>query len=276
MINNIRLSSYIGLSGVAENETESALRWGGRLEWPMLGVAILILVEWYLEAKGLSTPLMSHVTNWIVWLAFVVETVLLTSLVRDKLFYLRTNWMNLIIIALGVPILWEGMEVAAALRSLRLLIAAEVLINISGSLRTLLRRNNLGTTLFVALIVILIAGLVAAGLDPAIDTPWEGIWWAWVTVTTVGYGDVVPVSLEGRLLGAFLILLGIGLFAMLTASFSAMFISQTEEEVEEEIEEEIHYTKAETMEKLDNIEKRLNKLEKHILKALENIQQNQQ
>jgi len=269
MINNIRISTYIGLSGVSEHETEAAIRWGSRLEWPMLGVAILIIIEWYLSAKGFSTPTVAHTINWLVWLAFVVETTLLTSLVRDKLFYLRTNWMNLVIIVLGIPVLWEGVEVAAALRSLRLLIAAEVLVNLSGSLRILLSRNNLGTTLFVSLIVVVIAGLVSAGIDPAIDTPWEGIWWAWVTVTTVGYGDIVPVSAEGRILGGFLILLGIGLFAMLTASFSAMFISQTEEKVEEEIEEEIHYTKAETMEKLERIEKRLDKLEKHILKALE-------
>jgi voltage-gated potassium channel len=268
MINNTRLSTYIGLSGVSESETEKAILWGGRLEWPMLGVAVLILIEWYLDAKGLSNPNISHVTNWIVWLAFVVETTLLTTLVRNKLYYLRTNWMNLVIILIGIPVLWEGPGLAAALRGLRLLIAAEVLINLSGSLRQLLQRNNLGTTLLVSLIVIIIAGLVAAGIDPAFDSPWEGIWWAWVTVTTVGYGDFVPVSAEGRVLGGFLILLGIGLFAMLTASFSALFISQTEEEVEEEIEEEIHYTKAETMKKLEQIEKRLDNLEQHILEAL--------
>lgn len=269
MINNTRISTYIGLSGVSEHETPKAIEWGSRLEWPMLGVAILIIVEWYLSAKGFSTPTVANTINWIVWFAFVVETTLLTSLVRDKFFYLRTNWMNLVIIALGIPVLWEGVEVAAALRSLRLLIAAEVLINLSGSLRVLLSRNNLGTTLFVALIVVLIAGLVAAGIDPAIESPWEGIWWAWVTVTTVGYGDIVPVSLEGRMLGGFLILLGIGLFAMLTASFSALFISQTEEQVEEGIEEEIQVTKTEAMKKLDHIEKRLDKLEENILKALE-------
>jgi len=264
MINNSRLSTYIGLSGVAHGETEAALRWGSRLEWPMLGVAIWILVEWYLDARGMSSPLMSNLTNWLVWLAFVVETVLLTTLVRDKRRYLRTNWMNLFIIAVGIPVLWEGTELAAALRGLRLIIAVELLINISGSLRAMLRQNNLGKTLFVALIVILIAGLVAAGIDPAIDTPAEGIWWAWVTVTTVGYGDVVPVSLEGRILGGFLILLGIGLFAMLTASFSALFISQTEEVVEEDIEEEIKYSNAEIMSKLKRIDKRLEVIEEVI------------
>ena len=268
MINNTRLSTYIGLSGVSENETEKAILWGGRLEWPMLGVAVLILVEWYLSAKGITDPKVTYFTNWIVWLAFVVETVLLTWLVRDKFYYLRTNWMNLVIIAAGIPILWEGLDVAAGLRALRLLIAAEVLINLSGSLRVLLSRNNLGTTLLVSLIVIIVAGLVVAGMDPAFASPWEGIWWAWVTVTTVGYGDFVPVSGEGRVLGGFLILLGIGLFAMLTASFSALFISQTEEEVEEGIEEEIHYTKSETMDKHEQIEKRLDNLEQHILEAL--------
>ena len=44
----------------------------------------------------------------------------------------------------------------------------------------------MGATLFVSLIVVVMAGISIAAIDPAIDSPWDGIWWAWVTVTTVG------------------------------------------------------------------------------------------
>ena len=100
------------------------------------------------------------------------------------------------------------------------------------------------------------AGFLIAGLDPAIETPWDGIWWAWVTVTTVGYGDVVPVSTEGRLFASFLILMGIGIFSMLTASFSAFFVSRDEKMVIQR-EQQI-------LAKLELIEMRLHKIEKEV------------
>lgn len=68
--------------------------------------------------------------------------------------------------------------------------------------------------------------------DPAIHDPWEGLWWAWVTVTTVGYGDVVPSSVLGKVLAGFLILMGVGLFSMLTAAFSAFLVSKNTTEME--------------------------------------------
>ena len=83
------------------------------------------------------------------------------------------------------------------------------------------------------------AGLLMAGIDPNIDTVWEGIWWAWVTVSTVGYGDTVPESAAGKIFGAVVILFGVGFFSLLTASFSAYFVSRGEVEIEEEEEEEI-------------------------------------
>jgi voltage-gated potassium channel len=256
-----QLVSLLGLSGVAPSENARARRWGRLLEWPMLGVAIWIMVEWYLGAKGLSFTWLVDLTNWVVWLAFTFEAVILTLLVDDRRFYLRTNWLNIFIILAGVPVLWGVLPYAAILRSLRLLIAVQVLINMSGTLRTLLARNHLGTTLVVSLIVIVFAGILAAGIDPAVEHPLDGIWWAWVTVTTVGYGDIVPVSTAGKILGAILILLGVGLFSMLTASFSVYFISQKEDQFEEEIEEEIDLSQEKVLEHLQNINQRLERIE---------------
>jgi voltage-gated potassium channel len=62
---------------------------------------------------------------------------------------------------------------------------------------------------------------VNAGEFPSV---WDGIWWAVVTVTTVGYGDLYPVTVQGRLIGMGVMLLGIGFLSVLTATVASQFI----------------------------------------------------
>ena len=230
----------------------------------MILLALWILIEWYLRGKNIYSVRLDQVTDWIIWLLFVFETLVLTSLVNDKARYLRSNWMNLIIISIGLPLLWVGSNYAAILRSLRLLLIFPIMLNASVAVRKVLARNYLGTVLLVALVFTLVSGLLMAGIDPAIDNVWQGIWWAWVTVATVGYGDTVPMSVAGKVFGALVILFGVGFFSLLTASFSAYFVSRGEVEIEEEEEEEISQLKhierrIEAMEKtLKRIERRLN------------------
>ncbi len=257
-------SLLIGLSGVAKDERPAARRWADRFELPMILFAIWILIESYLRARGVYPATFDRITDWSIWLFFVLETVVLTSLVENKLLYLRSNWMNLLIISTGVPLLWGGGAHAAALRTLRLLLMFPLLLNTSATMRKILTRNHLGTTLIVALAFTLMSGFLIAGIDPTIETVWQGIWWAWVTVSTVGYGDTVPQSAAGKVFGAVVILFGVGFFSLLTASFSAYFVSRGEIEIEEEEVEEIYRLKdieerIEAMEQtLQRIEDRLN------------------
>ena len=264
-----KFSRIIGLAGVDSSENQRAQYAAKLLEWPMMGIALWILIEWYLSAKGISSPELSVFTNWLVFLGFLFEVTLLTSLVNDKILFLRTNWMNLLIILLGIPIILEGGEMAATLRSFRVLIAIQVFINASSTFRELLARNHLGTTLGVSLIIMTIAGMLIAGIDPGVESVWEGLWWAWVTITTVGYGDVVPVSGEGRVIGAVLILIGVGLFAMLTASISVLFISRSDEEMEENLQQQMRDNETKAMAQLSRIEKKMERLEQQLGELLE-------
>jgi len=69
-------------------------------------------------------------------------------------------------------------------------------------------------------------GVLVAGIDSNIKTTWDGIWWALATVSTVGYGDVVPVSFLGRLVGGALVVLGLGIFVVITANFLAIILRE--------------------------------------------------
>jgi voltage-gated potassium channel len=57
-----------------------------------------------------------------------------------------------------------------------------------------------------------------------IHTASDALWWSFVTITTVGYGDTFPVTDAGRLLGAFLMAVGVGLFGTVTALFASWFM----------------------------------------------------
>lgn len=227
----LSISKMVGLSGVDNNENARARRIGRLFEWPMILIAFWIVFEWYLEARADGPLPYSYVTDWFLWAFFLLETLVLTAVVDDKARYLRNNWSNLVIVIAGMPLLWQAFPHAGGLRALRLLAMFTMLMNMSGSFQKIMGRNHLGPTLMVSFIIIIMAGTLMAVIDPNVQTPMDGIWWAWVTVTTVGYGDIVPGSTAGRLFGSVLILMGIGLFSMMTASFSAFFMQQEEEDL---------------------------------------------
>ncbi|MEN8169118.1 MAG: ion channel [Pseudomonadota bacterium] len=234
-----RVQRLAGMGGVVESENARARTWAARFEVPMLLLALWIPLQWYMELKGLLQPSLGRLADWLVWSLFVLETTVLSTLVADRATYLRHNWMNLLIIAGGLPLIWNITPLAGMLRSLRLLLLLSLFLRFSSTVRAMLRHNSIGAALGAAAVVILLSGLVMAAIEPTVHSPWDGIWWAWVTVTTVGYGDIVPQTPAGKLFGALLILLGVALFALMTASFSSFFIGRDVSKVEQGIERDV-------------------------------------
>jgi len=233
----MRIIHLLGIAGVESHEHPTARLWAKRLEWPMLLVALWIPVQWYLEETQAIGPMLASVADWLIWLAFFVETTLLSALVRNKREYLLRNWMNLAIIIGGLPIVWQYTPLVGLMRSMRLVLVIVLLARLSKTIRKLLSRHQLGTTLAVALVTMVLSGIVISRIDPSIGTVWDGMWWAWVTMATVGYGDVVPHNAAGRLFGSLLILFGVVLVSLLTANLAAFFIGGDVERVEQEEKE---------------------------------------
>jgi voltage-gated potassium channel len=248
-----KFRKLIGLAGVAKNENYTAQRWGRRFEFLMVLVAIWLPLQWYMQNHHLISRLDSEIANWIVWLFFVMETTTLLILADYHFNYLKRNWMNLVIIILGLPSIWEQTPLLGILRGLQLLLMMRLMLPWWDTSVHFLSRNRLGTTLIVAFGTTTLAGVLMTAIDPKFRTPWEGIWWAWQTVTTVGYGDIVPVSFEGRILAIFLMLMGLALLSLLTANFSAYFISHGTDQVAR--------TEDEILKVLQDIQKRLEKIE---------------
>ena len=224
----------LGIAGVAEHETAAARHWARRLEWPLVGVALWIVVQWYLEETGGISHDVARIGDWLVWLAFLLETVILTSQVRDKRQYLFGNWLNILIITAGFPSFWQHAPLIGLLRSVRLVLVVALLLRMSRSARKLLSQHKLGTTLIVAFVAMVLSGIIMSRVDPSIGDAWDGMWWAWVTMATVGYGDVVPHTGAGRLFASLVVLFGGVLISLLTANLAAFFIGSDVEKIEEE------------------------------------------
>ncbi|GBG12763.1 voltage-gated potassium channel [Novimethylophilus kurashikiensis] len=253
----LNLTSLLGVTGVDPSERGKARIWAQRLEWPLLLVALWIPVQWYLDETGSISPHWSKVFDWIIWIVFLFETVLLTSLVHNKRRYLLNNWMNLVIIVGGLPIEWQFTPLIGALRNLRLFLMMFILMRVSRRLREVLAGAKVGPTLIIVAIVVVLSGIIVSRLDPSIGTVWDGMWYAWVTMSHTGYGDIVPKTAAARVFGSFLILLGVVLVTVLTASLSVFLIgSEVEHKIVKE-EKSVDDTLHEILARLENIEKRL-------------------
>src|SRR3954452_17407765 len=82
---------------------------------------------------------------------------------------------------------------------------------------------------------VVVFGVVERIVDPStFDNVWLAMWWAVQTVTTVGYGDVVPGGTAGKIIASFLMLGGLSLFAVVTGAITSAFVAQRQKETADE------------------------------------------
>ena len=126
--------------------------------------------------------------------------------------------------------------------------------NLIGLLETLFNSRRLRTILAALIFFIFLFGYLFYVSEPDVRNLGDGIWWALVTITTVGYGDITPVTTLGRVVASSLLLLGLGLIATITAIVSAKFIQNFVD----------HHTNDDVLEKLDEMQLELDDIKKKL------------
>ncbi len=126
--------------------------------------------------------------------------------------------------------------------------------NLKSLIETLFNSRRLRTILIGLFFVIIFFGFIFYITEPTVESIGDGFYWALVTVTTVGYGDITPATPSGKLIASFLILLGLGLIATITAIVSAKFIQNYVD----------HHTNDDVLEKLEILQKDINELKNKI------------
>lgn len=175
-----------------------------------------------------------------IWFAFVLEYAYLFWLADGKRRFVRAHWFDLLIIVLTPPVVWlpEELEAFRALRALRVIRVLAVVGRAHHTLRRFLRRDSLPYVLALSVFVVLVGGLTIHGLEPeTAETVGDGVWWAAATLSTVGYGDIAPKTVAGRLLAVVIMVVGVGTFAALTATIASFFVQFDERAKDSDLEE---------------------------------------
>jgi voltage-gated potassium channel len=117
-------------------------------------------------------------------------------------------------------------------------------------------RRAVGLIIGVATVLAFTAAVVQRLIDPGIGSFGDALWWAVSTVTTVGYGDVLPETTGGRFVAAALMLIGLGLIPIITSVVVSILVSQRSREAREAEERIIQVV----LDRLDSIDRRLEQL----------------
>jgi voltage-gated potassium channel len=173
--------------------------------------------------------------DYLIWAAFAVEYVVKLSLAPQRWRFVKANIPDLVIVV--VPML-RPLRVLRSARLLRLLgLARVVAFAVEGlqETREVLRRRGLSWVLLIVLALNLVAAALVLTFERDmpngnIHTYPDALWWAVTTVTTVGYGDRFPMSPAGRGVAVVLMVSGIALFGVITASIAAYFVEQKAEQ----------------------------------------------
>jgi voltage-gated potassium channel len=202
-----------------------------------LNIVVIVLSIYILAALLVTTffKLPTEVTKVLdltdnaICIFFLLDFSIRFYQAENKLRFMRWGWIDLIS---SIPTL-DFLRAGRALRLIRLLRILRAFRSTRHLVNHVFRKKAQGTFTTVSVIAILMVIFSAIAIlqvenDPNsnIKTAEDAIWWAYVTITTVGYGDKYPVTTEGRVIAAILMTTGVGLFGTFTGFLASWFVAE--------------------------------------------------
>ena len=220
----MEITGGTALGAQQETRTEHAVHvWERWSTVPLAILALLYLGLYSIEVLGHLPPVLFLdfvVVSDVIWGIFVIDFTARFFLSKEKVSFLKRNAIELV--ALILPFF-------RAFRMFRVVIALGFLSRVG---KTLSARVNI----YVGVILPLLIYVCALGVYDAehkapganITNFGDSIWWAFVTICTIGYGDYYPVTFEGRAIAVLLMVAGLAFISVITVSVATMFLNRLE------------------------------------------------
>lgn len=206
----------------------------------VLSVAVLLLM--LVEAAFELNPSQQRAINacdFIICCVFLLDFLVRFRRAPSKLAFMKWGWIDLLS---SIPIV-DALRWGRLIRVVRILRLLRAFRSTRSLLIHFLHHERLGSVgsvltifgLLVSFAAITVLYAEAGTPTSTIQTPGDAFWWAIVTVTTVGYGDHLPVTFEGRLIAGLLMIAGVGLFGMLSGLVASLLVNPGVRQEETEI-----------------------------------------
>ena len=229
------------------NKKNNLARYQGAANIPLLFLSILFVVVFVIGNFHLAVAQENlkflNLLNWIIWVVFCIDYVAMFALSHNKSRFFRSHLVDLALVIL--PFLRVLRIIRVGMLFFRKIDGFKSKFMISIPLYTIS-----STILFTLLGASAVFDAEYQNDSANIKTPADALWWAIVTVFTVGYGDKFPVTTEGRWYAVGLMACGIAVVGSVTATFASWLISQVRE-VESDQEK--------ILQKIEEIQKQLEK-----------------
>ncbi|MFD2936483.1 potassium channel family protein [Spirosoma flavum] len=221
-------------------------------------VVIALLIRELVSIDEQNRQLLDHIDTGICFY-FLYDFFLRLYQAPDKWQFLRWGWIDLLA---SIPAL-DWFRLGQLVRVVRILRMVRSFRSIREFLHYFFRDKANGTLAVVLLSSMLLMTFGAIAIlyvervpEANIKTPSDALWWAFVTITTVGYGDRFPVTTTGRLIASVLMVAGVGLFGTFTGYVANFFVEDEQEQTENDIQTLISEVQQLRL-KLEEMEKKL-------------------
>ncbi|MFT3979250.1 MAG: ion transporter [Ferruginibacter sp.] len=208
----------------------------GFLNLLIIVLSIYVLVALLVDTFFKLPPEVARVLNMAdnaICLIFLLDFGRRFYRAPNKLQFMQWGWIDLVS---SIPTL-DVMRAGRMLRLIRLLRILRAFRSTKYLVQHIFRRRTQGALTAAAIIAVLMIIFSSIAIlqvedDPNsnIKTAEDALWWAYVTITTVGYGDKYPVTTEGRVIAALLMTVGVGLFGTFTAYLASWFVGEGKKE----------------------------------------------
>lgn len=200
-----------------------------------LYVIVALLVDTFFSLSKEMHALLRDV-DYIICVIFFIDFLRRFFTAEDKWKYMKWGWLDLLSsIPMNLFLAGRLFRVFQLIRVLRAIRSIEYVTHYFLHNRIKSAFTSVAIVAFLAIVLSAIGILqVEKGAEGAnIKNAEDALWWAYVTITTVGYGDRYPVTPEGRLIAVVLMTIGVGLFGTFTAYVASWFVAKREEEEDE-------------------------------------------